>query len=280
MLLAAGVLLAQGPACVGDCNGDTAITVDEILLGVNIALGLTPMSACAPFDTDASGTLTVDELVASVDGALRGCTAAPTPTPTPDPIGPDIVALALADSALSPIAPSGVDDQGREIYTRLFGNGSWIVVEAAPGISGRRVGARVFDRAPVDPTERPDIQVLVSRPLGNGSTAVCDVSGEALGGVPAADGLDFGPRQLLTDVINEMSCRVDGGVRTGSGDACTTGDEGFGFAFINPAAKAQFCIEPSRAWAFPAGDTIVAARVLDVAGNPGPSREIVVRIAQ
>lgn len=274
------VALAQLPACVGDCNGDTAITVDEILLGVNIALGVAPMSTCTPFDVDFSGTLTVDELVSSVDGALRGCLSGPTPTPTPDPVGPEIVALGLADSALAPVAPSGVDAQGRSIYSRLFGNGHWLIVEAAPGVSGRRVGERVFDQAPADPLDRPDIQVIVSRPLGDGSPVVCDNSGSESGGVPAVEPFDFSQTQLATDVMAEMSCRIDGGARTRSGDACTTGDEGFGFAFINPIATAQFCIEPARAWAFPVGDTLVAARVLDVAGNPGPVREMVVRIAQ
>ncbi len=34
-------------ACVGDCNADGAVTVDELLLGVNIALGSAAATACA-----------------------------------------------------------------------------------------------------------------------------------------------------------------------------------------------------------------------------------------
>jgi hypothetical protein len=32
--------------CVGDCNGNGQVTVDELLTMVNIALGNTPVTAC------------------------------------------------------------------------------------------------------------------------------------------------------------------------------------------------------------------------------------------
>lgn len=61
--------------CVGDCDGDGQVTVDEIILGVNIALGEADISACPAFDVDGSGEVTVDELVQAVDNALNGCGA-------------------------------------------------------------------------------------------------------------------------------------------------------------------------------------------------------------
>ena len=36
-------------SCIGDCNGDGQVTVDEVLQGVNIVLGALPPSACAAF---------------------------------------------------------------------------------------------------------------------------------------------------------------------------------------------------------------------------------------
>lgn len=283
VLLLAAVAAGRALAvpCVGDCSDDGTITVDEILIGVNVALGLAPMASCPQFDTDASGTLTVDELVSSVDAALRGCDPV-QPTPTPAASGPRITSLSIARADQSTVAPVGVDELGREIYRSLNGNGIWVIVEAAAGPSGLLPGTQVFTTAPLFPTDRPDIQVVVSRALGNGSPTVCDNQDGVFGGVPGVDPPTFADDQVVTDVINELSCRVDGGGRTRSGDACTQDASGqnFGFAFVNPASQIQFCVRPAAAWAFPAGDTVVAARVRDIAGNPGAVREMVVRVGR
>jgi hypothetical protein len=61
--------------CTGDCNDSHSVTVEELVVGVNIALGTSPMSDCPPFDTDNSGTVTVDELVIAVNLALGTCPA-------------------------------------------------------------------------------------------------------------------------------------------------------------------------------------------------------------
>lgn len=61
--------------CTGDCSGDRVVTVDELVVGVSIALGSTsiPLRECLPADPDLSYTVTVDEVVTAVDSALRGC---------------------------------------------------------------------------------------------------------------------------------------------------------------------------------------------------------------
>jgi len=64
---------AGPPSCPGDCNGDGEVTVDELVRGVNIALGSVAVSACPPFDLNGDGELTVDELVRGVNAALIGC---------------------------------------------------------------------------------------------------------------------------------------------------------------------------------------------------------------
>lgn len=63
-------------ACGGDCDGDLGVTIDELVLGVDVALGVRPLEACARFDESADGVVTIDELVAAVRNALRGCGAA------------------------------------------------------------------------------------------------------------------------------------------------------------------------------------------------------------
>ena len=79
-------LLAATPllACDGDCDGNGTISIDELVLGVQIALDGTDVGRCAALDLDHDGQVSVSELIAAVDAALNGCVA-PTPTPTPDP---------------------------------------------------------------------------------------------------------------------------------------------------------------------------------------------------
>lgn len=60
-------------ACVGDCNDDGMVAVNELITGVNIALGNTDASACPSFDTNDDGSVTVNELIAGVNSALNGC---------------------------------------------------------------------------------------------------------------------------------------------------------------------------------------------------------------
>jgi hypothetical protein len=55
---------------VGDCNSDLTVSIDELLTGVNIALGAMPMERCMRMDGDESGTVGIDELVAAVDAAI------------------------------------------------------------------------------------------------------------------------------------------------------------------------------------------------------------------
>lgn len=51
----AWVLVAQpgrSAACVGDCDGGGAVSIDELVTGVGIAQGLRPTDACAAFDAE------------------------------------------------------------------------------------------------------------------------------------------------------------------------------------------------------------------------------------
>lgn len=55
----------------GDCNGDGIVTIDELVRGVRVALGVDAASACAALDLDADGRVGVHELVAAVVAALE-----------------------------------------------------------------------------------------------------------------------------------------------------------------------------------------------------------------
>ena len=58
--------------CVGDCNGDGHVTVDELLAGINFALGNATVDGCH-FDLGGHDTVTVDELALAVNAAFNGC---------------------------------------------------------------------------------------------------------------------------------------------------------------------------------------------------------------
>ena len=77
--------LTSAPAsavCVGDCNNSGMVTIDELVLGVNIALGTAPLSVCPQFDCTGDGTVTITCLVQGVNNALDGCPIEPTATAT------------------------------------------------------------------------------------------------------------------------------------------------------------------------------------------------------
>lgn len=90
LFAAAGTARAQ---CVGDCDENCQVSVNELILGVNISLDRQALDGCASFDEDASDSVAVNELVRGVGNALRGCgedcvsnpsgTRTPTSTATP-----------------------------------------------------------------------------------------------------------------------------------------------------------------------------------------------------
>lgn len=61
----------ERPRC-GDCDADLAVTVDEVLRGVSIALGSVDINACHEADVDESWDVSVDEIITAVNAALDG----------------------------------------------------------------------------------------------------------------------------------------------------------------------------------------------------------------
>jgi hypothetical protein len=61
--------------CAGDCNGNGAVSVDELVRGVGAALGNVPVATCTAIDTNGDGQIAVNELVGAVGSALSGCAA-------------------------------------------------------------------------------------------------------------------------------------------------------------------------------------------------------------
>lgn len=246
----------------------------------------TPMSSATPIGPTTgptSGPTTDPTMVPTaiptgVPSATPTVVIPPTTTPDPSIPGPRITYLGITTADDRPIASVGVDTAGRPIFQRVLGSGLNLIVEARPGSDGRPVGISAFSDSGL-----PDLQILVSRPLGDGSAEVCDVNPEGPnGGVPAIVPPVFSNDTATVDAINDLGCRVNDGTgipraRAASGDACTRFESG-AYAFVDSLTQAQFCLPIALAWAFPTGDTIVTVRVRSISGSIGETRQIVVRI--
>ena len=57
--------------CIGDCSNLGAVTVADVMTGVNIVLGILPVSACPAFAVD--GVVTILQLIQGVNNLLNGC---------------------------------------------------------------------------------------------------------------------------------------------------------------------------------------------------------------
>ncbi len=59
--------------CDGDCDGDGAVSIAELIRGVNIALGSLEVGECPAFDINDDGMVSINELISAVNDALNGC---------------------------------------------------------------------------------------------------------------------------------------------------------------------------------------------------------------
>ena len=70
--------------CVGDCDDDGSCTVNELVLGVNIGLGIAPVAECPAFDPNGDEEISITELLTGVNNGLAGCPVVPSPSLYPD----------------------------------------------------------------------------------------------------------------------------------------------------------------------------------------------------
>ena len=64
----------QGAAqpCVGDCDRDGRVGIDELVTGVNIALSTDTLASCTGFDANLDGGLQINELIGGVRSSVEG----------------------------------------------------------------------------------------------------------------------------------------------------------------------------------------------------------------
>jgi hypothetical protein len=64
---------ARGQPCASDCDGNGSVDVSELVLAINVALGLANQGDCPAADVNGDGSLTIEELVEAVQRSMSGC---------------------------------------------------------------------------------------------------------------------------------------------------------------------------------------------------------------
>ena len=77
ILLACASATANAQVCPGDCNDDKSVKINELIIGVNIALENEELGTCPSFNTNDNGKVDINELITAVNNALAGCFATP-----------------------------------------------------------------------------------------------------------------------------------------------------------------------------------------------------------
>jgi hypothetical protein len=129
LLAEVAVTAAHGAAeCIGDCDGDGGVSIEELVSGIDITLGNLPPSACAAFACG-SVAASISCAVRAVRNALDGCQA-PTSTPTPTPLPAGGIRYRLRrDSSLTTFYGNGVS-----LLEPL--SGEFVAVPVAPSGEG------------------------------------------------------------------------------------------------------------------------------------------------
>ena len=104
--------------CVGDCNTNDEVTINELVTGVTIILGGRSVDACLAADPNVDRTITINEVIQAVNSLLQGCVTAGTPgstgtvtttaaTATATRTGPTATTTATATGPTSTVNPAG-----------------------------------------------------------------------------------------------------------------------------------------------------------------------------
>ena len=106
-LVASGVgrpAAAQSP-CVGDCRNERSVTVDSLLILVNIVLGTSEAAECSSGLPSGEASVDVSTIVRAVHNALNGCP--PLPTASPEPSSSPTAPPTETPEPTSTVTPTG-----------------------------------------------------------------------------------------------------------------------------------------------------------------------------
>jgi hypothetical protein len=211
-------------ACVGDCNGDGEVTVNELLVLVNITLDTAALTACPVGDQNSDGAITVNEIIGGVNNALGAC---------PAPSGPLGVRRFTLNQARSPfqaaLAP-GVTFTVGGFQGQTNGQLEPGFLEFDAGTPDPATGV-----ATIDITKASEFLVINGSPPANIVLCLKPVVPVQAAGVVACNGnFTFGVGlnqnhhigQLGVDGFTAAACDAGDGVLESPNQICATGKVG------------------------------------------------------
>jgi hypothetical protein len=143
--------------CTGDCNGDQKVSVDELVVGTQLALA-TGVAGCTAIDADGDASVSIDELVIAVGHALGGCPTLPTPTPTG--LGTRRFSIEASSSPLLAVLRQG------EVASSLPGFSGFLALTAGqPSPSSGVAFIDVTDASEFISIDVPDRTALCIKPI-------------------------------------------------------------------------------------------------------------------
>ncbi len=234
--------------CVGDCDANGQITINELVRGVAIALGTEAITRCVAADSSGNQAVAVSELVQAVNAALRGCLAPASlflepPLPSCAGSAPDWIAVddLDGDGALDIVTV----DREFDAVGVLLGDGTGGIGAAQSfdvGMNPRGAAATdtdgddVLELPDVDGDGHPDIVAAIQ-----GERGLAILIGDGLGGFGAPQSIPLAsarPQAVAVadldgdgtlDAVTASSTPGDGDVRVVLGlaaqDTVTAGTE-------------------------------------------------------
>ncbi len=114
--------VAQGLICAGDCNLDSRVTTEELVVATLVASGDAPLTTCSAADVDNDQQLSAGELTAATESALFGCPYAPRSRPAAEEgcsngfLAGELVNLADTNVVPAPLALTQGQGRLRSIF--------------------------------------------------------------------------------------------------------------------------------------------------------------------
>lgn len=184
---------ARASICPGDCDGDGAVAISELVTCVNAALG--KATECTACDVDGNGVVVINELVAAVTAALAQC----PPTPSPSPTATDTLPTATASPTAIPSSTRA--DSPTASPTPTASASATAADTSSPSSTPRNSATATPTRTP-----RPPTRTATASPTFR-ITATADV-------VRAA--AEVSVQNLATVQVIALVCTSAGGCQTGA----------------------------------------------------------------
>src|SRR5215468_3910910 len=127
---------AAAQSCIGDCDGNGSVGINDLILGVAIALGHATVDQCLALDANSDGSVSINELITAVnndlssqcDPVVRAVGACAAPGNGPGGLGPcadDTPVRAYSCEARDNACVQGASRQVLAEDHVYGGNGQW-----------------------------------------------------------------------------------------------------------------------------------------------------------